>query len=56
VIVMMVAVLMAVIAMRVAGVVIAVENSQARFSAVGASAGGTHVKLPRPIGSSIPVH
>src|SRR6202451_1217360 len=53
VIVMMVAVLMG--AVGVAGVVRAGENSQTRFGAVRASAGGTHFKLPRLIGSSVPV-
>jgi hypothetical protein len=55
VIMMMVAVVMAVIGVRVADVVIAGEHGQARFGTVGASAGGTHLKLPRLIESSIPV-
>src|ERR1700685_1284876 len=38
-------------AVGVAGVVRAGENSQTRFGVVGASAGGTHFKLPRLIGS-----
>jgi hypothetical protein len=55
-IMMMGAMLMAVIAVRVTGVVFAGKYSQARFGVVGASTGGTHFKLPRLIGSSIPVH
>src|ERR1700691_1498291 len=54
VIMMMVAVLIGV--MGVAGVVRAGEKSQTPSGAVGASAGGTHFKLPRLIESSVPVH